>query len=109
MTDSLMHKDLAIGRWLQMTLAEQLGNIGSEISRAKKSKDTNEARFWGAVVRALELFDLTLADHRWKARLKELGRAREVFCDAVLGGEEYNSSLEDLIRYFDRFAIVARS
>lgn len=27
------HKDLAGGRWFTMTLAEQMGNIGSEIHR----------------------------------------------------------------------------
>lgn len=32
------HKDLAEGRWAKMPLAEQMPNIGSEISRANRWK-----------------------------------------------------------------------
>ncbi len=104
---SFQHASLAAGRWFELSLAEQLGNIGSEVSRAiKAGKD--EKRFNGAVERALELFDLTLRDVRWRGRLKEIGRAREVFCDAVLGGHEYGSSLESLNTYFFQFAYAAR-
>lgn len=88
------------------TLAEQLGNIGSEVSRAIKAR-SDQKRFDGAVDRALELFDLTLADPRWRKRLKEIARARELFCDAILGGE-YGTTLEDLDKYFFYFALAAR-
>ena len=102
------HKYLAAGRWFELSLAEQLGNIGSEINRAIRSYG-NEKRFEGAVNRALELFELTISDPRWRKRLKELTRARELFCDAVCGGTEYGTSLEDLDRYFYYFAFAARS
>lgn len=91
-----------------MTLAEQMGNIGSEVHRARMSERTNEARFLRARDRALELFDLTLTDPRWRGRLREIARAREVFCDAVEGSNAYGSTLESLEPYFDRFAFVAR-
>lgn len=104
----VIHKELASGKWQQLTLCEQLGNIGSEVSRALRWKDKDKKNFENAVSRALELFDLTLQDPRWKGRLREIGRAREVFLDAVLGGKEYNSSLEDLGRYLFYFALVAR-
>lgn len=103
------HKNLAAGDWHKLSLAQQLGNIGSEISRAKNWQNKDEDRFEGAFIRALELIDLTLMDSRWKNRLKELARIREVVCDAYLGGKEYNSNFEDLLPYFDRFALVARS
>lgn len=110
MSGAILHKELAEGRWYQMSLMEQLGNIGSEVGRARVYKENNDQeRFWRAVDRALELFDLTLADPRWRGRLKEIGRARDVFCDAVLGGKEYNSNLSDLERYFMYFAFAARS
>ncbi|MFY9461697.1 MAG: hypothetical protein WAP51_00650 [Candidatus Sungiibacteriota bacterium] len=103
------HKDLAAGRWHKLSLAEQLGNIGSEVGRALQWKERGDEKlFWGAVYRALELFDLTMADFRWRGRLREIARAREVFCDAVYGGKLYNSSLQDLTRYFDYFAFAAR-
>ena len=102
------HKTLAAGRWRELSLKEQLGNIGSEVSRALRSKDRDEKLFLGAVLRGLELFDLTLDDPRWKGRRWEIARAREVFLDAISGGKEYKSSLEDLARYFDQFAYAAR-
>ena len=102
------HQSLAEGRWFTLTLPEQLANIGSEVSRAIRAGE-NKARFWGAVSRALELFHLTIADPRWRGRLKELTRVRELFCGAVLGSTEYKTSLEDLDRYFYYFALVARA
>lgn len=39
---------------------------------------------------------------------RAIARAREVFCDAISGGREYKSSLEDLERYFGQFAYAAR-
>jgi hypothetical protein len=108
MDGAILHKNLAAGRWYELSLAEQLGNIGSEVSRARLSQGKDETRFWGAVMRGLELFNLTLADKRWNAgRKKEIARAYEVFCDAVLGGKVYNSDLESLDRYFTYFALLA--
>ena len=80
-----IHKNLATGEWNNLTLMEQLGNIGSEVSRAALSQGKDEGRFQGAVQRGLDLFDLTLADSRWKG-----------------------PSLEDLDRYFLPFAVAAR-
>lgn len=94
-------------RWFTLTLAEQLGNIGSEVGRAAKWQGKDEQSFWGAVGRALELFDLTQEDKRWATRRRELDRARESFADAVLGGKEYRSTLPGLDRYFMPFALRA--
>ncbi len=91
-----------------MSLAEQLGNIGSEVHRARISQNGNKQRFLAARDRALELFDLTLRDPRWRGRLREIARSREVFCDAASNDSEYKGSLADLERYFDQFAFVAR-
>ena len=102
------HKSLSEGEWRKLSLLEQLGNIGSEISRAGRWQGQDEELFNGAVERALELFDLTLEDPRWRKRMREIARAREVFCDTVFGKKEYQSSLEDLLRYFDQFAYAVR-
>ena len=96
-------------RWFRLSLAEQLGNIGSEVGRAAKWQGRDENSFWGAVTRALELFDITQMDTRWKKRRPELDRAREVFADAVLGGLEYKSDLKNLEKYFMYFALAART
>lgn len=108
MTEAI-HSNLAAGKWSKLSLCEQLGNIGSEVSRASRTEGKDQKLFLGATDRALELFDLTLSDQRWVGRLREIGRAREVFADAVLGGREYGSNLKDLQKYFDYFGIAARA
>ncbi len=105
---NFLHKELASGGWSRLSLKEQLGNIGSEVSRAISWRTKDKKLYDSAIERALELFDLTLEDKRWRGRLLEIARAREVFCDAISGGKEYKSSLEDLERYFDQFAYAAR-
>lgn len=105
---NFLHKELSSGGWAKFSLAEQLGNIGSEVSRALRWRGKDEKLYNDAAERALELFDLTLEDERWRGRLREIARAREVFCDAISGGNEYKSSLEDLERYFFQFAVAAK-
>ncbi|MFA4830863.1 MAG: hypothetical protein WC862_03785 [Patescibacteria group bacterium] len=104
-----VHKNLAEGRWFEMSLASQLGNVGSEVNRVvmwrKKADIEKETK---AKERALELFDLTLSDNRWKGRFKELTRAREALVDSFYNFNEYNSTLEDLNKYFYYFAYAAR-
>lgn len=103
-----IHVDSAKGRWQTFSLAEQMGNIGSEINRALKFQEKNTERFENAINRALDLFDLTIEDPRWRHRLKEITRVREVFCSTVFSDNEYNTSLDDLNRYFYSFALAAR-
>ncbi len=104
----VFYKNLANGEWHKLDFYQQLANIGSEVSRARLARGKNEERFWGAVTRGLELFNLTLIDKRWNAgRKKEICRACEIFCDAVLGGKVYDSDLESLDRYFMDFALLA--
>jgi hypothetical protein len=59
--------------------------------------------------RALELRDLTLADPRWRDRLCEIARVRELLCAAALGEPAYGTTLEDLDRYLLAFAVAARN
>jgi len=87
-------------RWHALSLFEQMANIGSEVGRAAKWQGKDDGRFEGAVSRAMELIDLTLEDPRWHSRLSELGRFKEFFCDGVLGGKEYGTTLSSLERYF---------
>ena len=102
------HSSLADGKWFTYSLAEQLGNIGSEVGRAIRARG-DDVRYKYAVCRALELFDLTISDPRWRKRLKEILRARELFGYAAYGNGEYKTTLEDLDRYFFYFARIARA
>jgi len=104
------HGRMTAERWFSLTLAQQLGNVGSEVSRTLKWRSRNPEVARGATVRALELIDLTLDDPRHRAsaaRLREICRVREVLLDFLEGPNEYGSTELTLQRYFDAFAVAA--
>ncbi len=96
-------------KWLNYSLAEQLGNIGSEVDRVimwqdRKQDDLAEKAFY----RAIELLDLSKSDPRWAGRRRrELCRLREVFCDAYYGSQIYATPLSYFSKYCYDFALVA--
>lgn len=105
------HPSLAAGRWFTMSLAAQMGNVGSEYERALSWKQRGDAdRFEHAFARLLELLDLTIADPRWRGhRLKELTRAREVICEEFCGDQKAAPESPNLRNYFLYFGILARN
>lgn len=107
---AFQHNNLAGGRWFSFTLAEQLGNVGSEVERAIKwRKQGNKEYFESAYARMLELLDLTIVDQRWEGpRRKELVRVREALCDSFEDGHQLEIALSDWPKYFLPFAIFAR-
>ena len=101
--------DLASGRWHSMSLMDQLGNAGSEVSRALRARSNgNTARERSALGRFLDLIDLTIADPRMKGRRREICRVREIVCDFFVGDNVYRSTPESLDRYFIPYAKAAR-
>jgi hypothetical protein len=107
----MQHRDLAAGRWWSLSLAQQLGNVGSEVSRAVGWSTRHPQRAEAALHRALELIDLTLDDPRHRgsvARLRELARVREVLLDFFAGSNQYGSTAASLQKYFDAYAVAAR-
>ncbi len=108
----MSYKSLEIDkdRWYRFSLAEQLGNIGSEVDRYASllSMDKNYAT--DALYRAIDLIDVTKSDPRWKGpRRKEINRLKELLCDATLGDNEYKTPIKYFQDYFLDFAIVARA
>lgn len=107
------HKNLAGGGWAEMAFGLQMGNLGSEISRSLKWFGRNEKRFRVSFERALELFDMTIAvakddsEGSRAAKLKEVCRAREEFCDYFMGNS-WGTDAKKMMRYYDEFAILAR-
>ena len=101
---------LASGRWQTLSILEQMGNIGSEVERAIRARDSGRLdRFERALDRALDLFDLTAADDRWRGhRRREILRAREEFCRLFFDPEPPAGSADGLKRYFLAFATAAR-
>ncbi len=103
------HKNLASGRWRQLSFIEQMANIGSEVERALNWRSKNNAAYsLKAFERTLELIGLTVDGIRDYAKLKEITRLREVFIDFFLGENQFNSTESFWRNYFLRFAYAAR-
>lgn len=94
-------------KWAEMTVFEQMGNIGSEVGRALKAKHQGKHdRMQAALSRGLDLIDYTslLWARRKLPGLKELLYARELFVRSIITDEE-DPGLE---KYFMHFAMTAR-
>lgn len=109
MSEPALHEDLAAGRWQTLTILEQLANVGSEVDRAIRADEAGKPeRRDRAIDRALELFDLTAADPRWRyPRKREVLRAREEFCRLFFAGPRHDGAAS-LQKYFLYFAVAAR-
>lgn len=94
--------------WKNHSIAFQMGNIGSEVSRARKWREKkNDARASKAIDRALELFSFTIdANLKNPARLHEILLAREEFCDYFLGDNSWHTDPERMQKYYDGFAMM---
>jgi hypothetical protein len=103
------HKELASGRWKELSLSEQMANIGSEVSRALNWRNKGNSEYCRkAASRALELVDLSLESAESFSKLKELARVREALVDYFYGSNEFSSSETLWRRYFDHFNYLAR-
>jgi len=102
--DQIVQHKSARETWGEKSLAYQMGNIGSEVSRSLKNRE-KPARFRGCFERALELFDFTidsLQEKREFAKLREVCRAREEFCD-FFNGNYYRTDPAKMQAYYDQF------
>src|SRR2546425_13355695 len=105
-----IHVGLAAGRWAALSLPEQLANVGSEVERTITAWEARRTdRFDKALTRALELFDLTAGDDRWRGhRRREILRAREEFCRLFFEADSPAGAARSLKAYFLGFAVPAR-
>lgn len=103
------HRDLAAGRWQQLSFFEQMANIGSEVSRALNWQEKNNPAFSEkAAQRSLELVDLTLAIAGQFSRYKELARLREAIVDYFFCSNQFLSTPDLWRKYFLAFNYVCR-
>lgn len=104
------HPTLAAGRWYELSLYEQMANIGSEIFRTisrQASPDYGDPIH--AFYRALELLELTKNDKRHTpATRRELCRTYECLVDWYFGSTQYHSTNEQWQNYFMAFTHAAR-
>lgn len=105
---NLIHGVEAYHDWLTRPITYQMGNIGSEVSRSLKwYAKGNQSRADKAIDRALELFDFTIEANRSKhARLTEILKAREEFCDYFFGGNSWHTDPAKMQRYYDGFVMM---
>jgi len=104
----MMHKDLAAGRWFELSLVEQLANVGSDVIRTIKWKNKGNLDLSKkAFERALELLYLTVEDPKNRHRLKEILRTREALIDYFMFDNEHSSSDELWEKYFYAFNYAA--
>ena len=103
-----IHSDEARQDWLTRPITYQMGNIGSEVSRSLKwTKKGNQARADKAIDRALELFDFTIeANIKNHARLTEILKARDEFCDYFFNNNSYHTDPIKMQKYYDGFAMI---
>jgi hypothetical protein len=93
-------------KWMKMSLAQQMGNIGSEFSRMISLKQKGDLRnAQNSFDKTLELLDLTISQRK----NRELFRLREVICDLFIGSNVYKVSTKYLKDYFLFFALSARN
>ena len=103
-------KKLDQARWAKLSLAEKIGNIGSEFSRAKSAEQRNDwEKRQAALERALDLIDLSLAGDFVPAHRKELARLRSLSANCYINGDEFEVTLQQLEDYTFSFALLARS
>ena len=106
---SVQHKELAAGRWRQMSFVEQMANVGSEVERALNWRVKNNIPCSEkACERALELMDLTLEASTSFSQKKEVARAREIFVDYFFYENSFASTEASWKKYFLHFAYAAR-
>jgi hypothetical protein len=106
---NFQHKDLATGRWGQLSFLEQMANIGSEVERALNWRTKNNADYaQKASERALELIDLTLGITKKPSHFKEIARLREAIVDYFFDSNQFKSSDKLWHNYFSYFTYAAR-
>jgi len=104
----IIHKDLAGGRWYELSVAEQMANVGCDIERTIRWRDKGDLDYSrSAFERALELLQFTIADPKNRKRLKELCRLKEALIDYFVYDNQYSSTDEAWQKYFFNFNYMA--
>jgi hypothetical protein len=107
---NVQHKEQAEGEWQKKSFLEQMANIGSEVYRAINWRDKgNDEYAQMAFIRSLELFDLSKDSKLTYPQYKELLRMREIWVDYFKYDNEYNSTEENINKYFMYTTIASKA
>ena len=103
-----IYKNLADERWFELSLIEQLANVGADIERTIRWKQKgNEEYSRAAFDRALDLIYLTVEDPKNRGRLREILRTREALIDHFVYDNEYKTTTEQWQKYFYQYNYAA--
>lgn len=97
-------------RWAQLSIFEQMGNIGAEVGRSiNAQRSGNMRRRDAAIERALDLFDATQEQllREGSPRLREVLRARNEYL-RLFFDNSFETDADALEAYFTQFAVAAR-
>jgi len=107
---NIQHKKQSEGNWQSKPYLEQMANIGSEVYRAINWRNKgNEEYAHLAFNRSLELFDLSKESKLTSSQYRELTRMREIWIDYFKYENEYNSTQENINKYFMYLTIAFKN
>ncbi len=82
--------------WFAMPVGVQISNVGSEVHRAIRWKNRGD-------VQKKEFLELMKKDPKNRYRTGELDCCIDELQDYLMGENSYNTSEEQLIKYYDAF------
>ena len=90
-------------RWNQMSISEQMINIGGELERAIRWRDKNDTeKALNFLAKAEERLELTKQDEKNKGRLGELSLAQEEIEDFFADNQWQNDN-DSIMKYWNSF------
>jgi hypothetical protein len=107
--DYVTHTDFE--KWHKFPLGLQMGNIGSEVSKVIRFKETNPARAESSMDRALALIDLTIQSLVVKKRfpaVEEMLIMRKWFCNYYYKNDTTATTPDRIERYYLSFFTGAK-
>lgn len=91
-------------KWFQMSIEEQISNIGGEVNRAINwSNKGNDQRAHSFCNKAKELLQLSIEDPKNRGRISELFNGICELEDRFLGDNTYQTTDDVLKKYYDAF------
>jgi hypothetical protein len=91
-------------KWFSMPIGKQIYNIGSEVNRAIRWKNADNAqRKINFAIKAVELIGLTKMDPKNIKRFDELNFYEQELIDYILGENLYQNSDETIMKVYDQW------
>ena len=89
------------GRWFDLSLPEQMVNIGNEVKRAVRFDEDNQKKR-AFIRKALEYIELTMDDPKNKTVITEIKIGKEILED-YMGDHVLNCTKEQIRDYYLNF------